>query len=383
MTSTHFLVFGDSHAVIWEGRDVLRRAKHARFPTVKSFHLGEALAFNLLDESGRGLGKWGEQVFAKLDEFLETETPVSGVMLCFGEIDVRTQVVSRALARRSGIEQEVSVVASRLIAFARMLFETFRIPVLIWEPVPSSSTATFDRTYPATGTETERNYATACFKDFLRAAAKEDESAGRPIYTFGAFDRLTNFYETRAEFFADGCHLNLNGLRVALEELDALCKTHGLGFTAHFTASPNLLSAPHVRNVAAEAKVELSSVKHGPPSLARSKDAGFCFHTLREAQPYALIDLGSAAFVETLILYNRFDAAFECAKTISVYVGNTLNGLRKIYQHGESWGEDGAPLVVEVPENTGPVRHFMLRLTDENSLHLGEVRIMARTFHKD
>ena len=380
MKNEILLVCDDSHAVIWEGSHVLNRAPYSRFETVKVSHLGAALAYNLLNETADGPGKWGDQVISVVENALQNGNAPSCIMLCFGEIDVRTQIVKRALTNSSSIEHEVAGVADRLIKFAHMLFEKFRIPVLLWEPVPSSNS--FDSDYPAVGTEIERNYATYCFKTLLRAASDKALLSGNQIYSFGVFDRTTNFFETRTEFFEDGCHLNLNGLAVAIDELEALSKKHNVDFHKHFAATPNLLPAPRARNIASQVKLTVSSEEYGPSTLKKKAGAGFCFHTRKEPQPYVLIDIGYAVFIESLVLRNRVDAGFERAKSLSVSAGNDPGKLVKLYERNEVWGADGAPLVLDLAHRHLIARYILLRLNDEEYFHLGEVQIMARTFHR-
>ena len=50
------LVFGDSHSVIWSGSDILGKKRNL-FKGVDVHHLGPALAYNLLDDTGTIPGK--------------------------------------------------------------------------------------------------------------------------------------------------------------------------------------------------------------------------------------------------------------------------------------------------------------------------------------
>ena len=58
MKTKKILVFGDSHSLIWSGTDALGKKRNL-FENVNVYHLGLALAYNLLDDSGSKPGKWG------------------------------------------------------------------------------------------------------------------------------------------------------------------------------------------------------------------------------------------------------------------------------------------------------------------------------------
>src|SRR5680860_980256 len=83
---------GDSHANFFSGNDRMQPAwpKKAmnRIPFIKSYRLGPVLAFNLCKLGSTTMGR--ENIFALL---FGTIPPGSMVMLCFGEIDCRTQLV--------------------------------------------------------------------------------------------------------------------------------------------------------------------------------------------------------------------------------------------------------------------------------------------------
>jgi hypothetical protein len=379
-----FLVFGDSHAVIWEGSNVLQRLPHSRFEHVQVSHLGPALAFNLMDKAGDGLGKWGEQIFELLSHPDLADKRVSGVMLCFGEIDIRTQVVGRAMSDDTSIEQAVAQVFGRVLAFAARLHAHISCPVLLWEPVPTSSTRTFvfNPNFPSVGSEVERNYATACASAHLRAGSQTLREQGQAVYAFGAFEQYTHFLETREEFFEDGCHLNLKGLGVALACLTALCQAHQLDVHRFFTPVSNVLSRTSVRDIARYVKVTLSSEYARPSRLLRLKDRDYCFHTEKQEEPFAMIDIGYATKLEQLIIYNRFDAHQDRARTLQVLVGDNLTSVRKVFESKHVWGEDGEPLAIGFKSSAAPVRFIMLRLMEDEFFHLGQVHIMVRSFQR-
>lgn len=379
-----FLVFGDSHSVIWEGSNVLQRLPNSRFEQVRVFHLGPALAFNLMDKSGQALGKWGEQIMDLLSQPDVADLHISGVMLCFGEIDLRTQVVGRAMADDTSIEQAVAQVFDRVLSFASILQARVQCPVLIWEPVPTSSTRTFvfNPNFPSVGSEVERNYATGAASAHLRAGSQALREQGQPVYAFGAFEHYTHFLETREEFFEDGCHLNLKGLGVAIQSLQRLCDEHQIDLHRFFTPVSNVLSKTTVRDIARYVKVTPSTEYARPSRLLRLRDRDYCFHTDKEVEPYVMIDIGYATKLEQLIIYNRFEAHQDRAATLQVLVGDNLTTMRKVFESKEAWGLDGEPLAIGFKATAAPVRFIMLRLMEETYFHLGQVHIMVRSFQR-
>jgi hypothetical protein len=319
------LVFGDSHSVIWEGSDVSKRSLRSQFPNVEVFHLGPALAYNLISESGDGLGKWGLQTIDTVNQIIKDESHnVAAIMLAFGEIDIRTQVVKRAFSSRQPIDSAVEQVISRLHSFATILFSMCRIKVLIWEPVATSGTKHFSYNprFPAVGTEVERNYATRVFAIKSREYSAASRKRGIEVFSFGVADQLMSFYETRPEYFEDGCHLNLRGLGLAVEGLKQLCLSEESLPPLYEIFNNACLISPEIRirNVAPGAKLTLSS-RFATPNVLHRTNRGWCFHTNKEVNPYALIDIGYASLVREVKLFNRFDSCKERCSPLEIFVG--------------------------------------------------------------
>ena len=114
------LIFGDSHSVIW--------GKSPFASNIEVFPLGPALAFNLIQEQpdtrskwfdlikikNGGLSKSGKQIFKILSKNQSLKD--CAVMLCFGEIDIRTQIVKRAIKNHTNIEYEANKISGQVIA---------------------------------------------------------------------------------------------------------------------------------------------------------------------------------------------------------------------------------------------------------------------------
>jgi hypothetical protein len=373
------IVFGDSHSVIWEGNNVLNRAMRSKFSNVEVFHLGPALAFNLINQENDGLGKWGIDIFSIMENKKSTAT---AIMLCFGEIDIRTQIIRRAADSQSSIRFAVNEVVVRLNSFAEKLFDISKVPILIWEPVATTGAKkfSFNPDFPAIGSEIERNYATVLFSKISRELCEKSRANGASVYSFGIANQLMNFYETREDFFEDGCHLNTSGLSLGIRSLEDTCFDNKLPpLHILFEDFKVIADVKNTRNIASLAKVTLSST-YASPSVLTKTHRGFCFHTQKDDKPFALIDLGYAALIRELVVFNRFDAFQERASTLEIFAGLDTNKLSRIFGNDNIWDEYEKLLTVEIPKKFGPIRFIYLRLNSSEFFHLGEVQIFEDSF---
>jgi hypothetical protein len=374
------LVFGDSHAVIWEGNNVLKRASQPKFSNIQVLHLGPALAFNLISLQNDGLGKWGNEIFSFMKK-METP-PATAIMLCFGEIDIRTQVVKRAADSQSTIQSAVFEIVGRLNCFAEKLFYLTKAPILLWEPVATSGNKYFsyDSDFPAIGSEIERNFATIMFSNISREFCEKSRSKGMLIYSFGIAQHIMNFYETKPEFFEDGCHLNTSGLSIGIKSLKELCINNTLpSLHTLFENFKATNDRTNIRNIASLAKVTLSSTYSSPSVLTRT-NLGWCFHTNKEDNPSALIDIGYAALIRSLVIFNRFDSYQERASTLQISAGLATDKLIEVFGKEKTWSEYKKPLTIEFPKNFGAIRFIFLKLNISEFFHLGEIQIFEDSF---
>lgn len=366
------LVFGDSHSVIWGGCLLLKEAHRSKFPLVELHHLGPALAFNLVFDDC-SLGKWGKQIV----ETVERRARATGaLMLSFGEIDTRTQVVRRAHRDGISLDESAAAVADRLSLFARVLRDITDVPLFVWGPVATAaSTQGWNVEQPNVGSELERNLATLAFTNRLR------QSCGRldRVYLLSILDRLvTPTLATRSEFFEDGCHLNLKGLELAIGEFRRVAAANAPALPDYFDMSA----------LCAEADFDYQeifgrcSIAEASPLLAEDgARPGACrpwiFHTTEDHSPFALIDIGYGAFIESIRIFNRFDAFQERARTLTVSVGTDPDNLEVVHQQSGVFGTDGAPLTVTLG-GRDPIRFVRLHLRERSCLHLGKIEIFER-----
>lgn len=371
------LVIGDSHSVIWGGNDVLAGVgAPVRFTGVQVVHLGPALAFNLIDRSSQALGKWGLQVESYVNVHQVSAENTAAILLCFGEIDIRTQIVRRAAESGQNLQSVVKSVVDRLFAFVRWLHNHTKVPVLVWEPVPTSSSKdfSFNPAFPAVGSELERNVATQLFSLAAQEHAEQMCGSGARVYAFGAFDELTSGLETCPEFFRDGCHLNLLGLSIAVRKLRTLSQTYGLGLEDHFPPSVFTRDSPVLADISATAKIQVFPNAIPGRQASRLVDP---IYTGEGENPYVLFDLGFAALVRKIEIFNRRDGEHALNKNIRVMVGNTTQALVVIHAESGEWGADGVPITVPMGETSEPVRFIAIQLLSANTLVLAAVKIFA------
>jgi hypothetical protein len=377
------LVFGDSHSVIWEGNNVRNRASKSKFSGVRSIHLGSALAYNLLDSNGDEYGKWGLRIIEEIYAQKSINSKLVAIMLCFGGIDIRTQVIKRASQSNIKIKDIVRMIVERLHKFAEKLYDLNQIPVIIWEPIPtvSSKTVEFTTLFPIVGAEAERNYATEQFSMISREICKLSQLADKKIYSFGIADKLMSFHETHPEYYEDGCHLNLKGLKLGVENLNKCAEEWGISQLSNFFSEyQDIQNFATLRNIASITSLSLSSEFITPSSISRQKDRGYCFHTKNDVNPRIIIDVGYAAIIKSVVLFNRFDGYFDRCKSLSIMVGVDLKRLYVLHECSGIWGSDGSPLIVQLPNGIGPIKYIVLTLQEQTFFHLGEVQIFEHSY---
>jgi len=372
------LVFGDSHSVIWSGSDILGKKRNL-FKGVDVHHLGPALAYNLLDDTGTIPGKWGEQIIQIISNSLKSD--ISYIILCFGEIDIRTQAIKRAVSADSTILKSAQEIATRITKFACLLEQQFNIPILIWEPVPSSSDLnfSFNPQFPAVGSEIERNVATYEVALKLRSETRRLQKQYKAVYSFGAYEKLTDFHETKIEYFSDGCHLNLAGLKVALTELSALDDKYKLNVSSFFQTEVFSHKTPKIYEVSRSVQLSLSSKFTDMNSLQKT-GRGFCFHTNLEEKPWALVDLGYSMLIESIEISNRIDSEQERASSLIISIGNDPNNMKSIYNFSNQSLLSSDPNFFRLRLSSQPIRYLAFSLNEKNFLHLGWVKIYANKF---
>ncbi|MEI7900373.1 MAG: discoidin domain-containing protein [bacterium] len=108
------------------------------------------------------------------------------------------------------------------------------------------------------------------------------------------------------------------------------------------------------------------------------KNGKWGFHTGTDNTPWWQVDLGKAAALDRVVLYNRCDFAPERTARIRVLVSDDGKTFRQVYQHNGTVFQgqpDSKPLVVSLSGATA--RHLRLQLPDPGYLYLDEVEVYA------
>jgi hypothetical protein len=340
------LVIGDSHAVIWGGRLIVRESEsRSLFPNLSIRYLGAPLAYNLVVETktGFGPGKWGAEVLKQV-----RQTPgTTAICLSFGEIDLRTRAVKVAMDTGIPLAASVAQIADRLIVFCRLLKDEFAHPIFVAAPVPTMHGGSWDSIYPAYGSERERNAATRMFVDYLSAKSGELRS----FHVVSVFDQLVDStLRARTEFFADTIHLNTKGLDLLIAEFRRIVRERDLPLI-DFWDPASLLSESSLREISKE--------------IALNLDA--------QGQTNAIqLDLGYGTFPRRLKLEFKFD---QPRLSFTLSGGVSKQRLAPIGTY-----ETAAPRIeIEFPESYS-CRFLQITVEASVKVSLEDIKLVVRSF---
>lgn len=169
-------------------------------PYFKTFHLGPALAYNLPSENSTTNA-------LKKTQFLIDKnyiSPKNPIMLCFGEIDCRTQVIKQIQKGNCSVEEVVNKIIDNYFIYIDFLIQK-GFKVILWGPIASQKDEWHNPVeLPRVGSEVERNKATEVFNNLLK-----DKCKSHNIYFCSIFnDLIDENYKTKAEYIIDECHLS-------------------------------------------------------------------------------------------------------------------------------------------------------------------------------
>lgn len=340
------LVIGDSHAVIWGGRLIVRESdSRSLFPHISIRYLGAPLAYNLVAEAGSGFvpGKWGIEVLKHVRE----TSGATALCLSFGEIDVRTRAVKVAMETGRPLQESVAQIAGRLVAFCDLLAKETAHPIFIAAPVPTTHGDSWDSNYPAYGSERERNAATRMFVDYIAAKSREAGS----FHVVSVFDQLVDStLRARTEFFADKIHLNTKGLDLLIAEFRRIVRERSLPLIDFWDAA-GLLSDASSREISREIALNVEA----------------------QGQTNAIqLDLGYGTFPRRLRLDLKFDRPL-LSFTLS-------GGLSKQHLAPIGTYETATPRVeIEFPESYS-CRFLQIAVESSIQVSLDDIKLEVRSF---
>lgn len=208
---------GDSHVSFFAGEDVIQpgwpERSTDRLPWFRTFHIGPALAYSLARPNTQTRGR--EKVF----EILDQAVPAGArVLLCFGEIDCRAQVLKQAARHNLPLE---SIVANCLDAYFQVVGEVLArgFEVVVYNAVPSRLRTPRkirpDDDFGAVGSWQERNAAIRCFN---AGARQRSQACG--VHFLETYPGLVNAKgRTVNWFYFDSIHVSQRALPLTLQAL--------------------------------------------------------------------------------------------------------------------------------------------------------------------
>lgn len=182
LSVTRLVAFGDSHVKIFEGCN-----------GIEVNHVGASTAYNLVEENSSTGGR--RQVLSRV---CRMNPMTEAVLLCFGEVDVRSNVIKYCYQKRLSIEGCVDEVVDRYMSFASEIASR-GFKVLVYGGYGAGG----DRN--SVGSDRERNYAAKCLNSSLSVKCVE-----HGFVYFSLHDALLDeeCLETDSSFLLDGFHLH-------------------------------------------------------------------------------------------------------------------------------------------------------------------------------
>ena len=179
------VAFGDSHVLLFE-----------ECTEIEVNHVGASTAYNLLKNDSSTGGR--QQV---LNRVKRMDPKREAILLCFGEVDLRANLLRHCYKNNLSIEDCVFDLISRYLDFAAEITEK-GFQVLVYGGYGAGS----DRN--AVGSEAERNYAASCFHKGLVEECKKKGIVYFSLHNY-FFDSTSLRVDSR--FLVDGFHLYSKG----------------------------------------------------------------------------------------------------------------------------------------------------------------------------
>ncbi len=214
--ATKLCVVGDRQSSFFGGTDSPNRPS----PTGTSRGIDVLGIFQTYDfgptfAADLGQPRTPSQARERLLQFFESEeiSPGREVILCFGELDCRVNLVKQAKETDSPLQD----VAERCVATYFLFVDELSsrgIRPIVWGPIPSQPDwGPFNYEFPRNGTLFERNVATKLFNE-----ACEFHCRQRDIPFVSLFPQLVNpDGTTKYQYLVNGCHLSQRAMPMALE----------------------------------------------------------------------------------------------------------------------------------------------------------------------
>ena len=211
------IVLGDSHVNFFSGNETLSFLPIGNgidiCPNITSnpftvLHLGPCLAYNCNKLNTSTL--FHEKVDFLCNNFIK---PNAYIICCLGEIDLRVHVFRQTEIQHKTYKEIVDDILAEYLFFLVSLKKQ-GYHVFCWGPIASQKEiCPIDPSFPRTGSETERNIATAYFTQQLSLQCQQHD-----IVFLSIFDQMiTDDFHTIEEYLsADHCHLSQHALTLAM-----------------------------------------------------------------------------------------------------------------------------------------------------------------------
>ena len=276
MSVSGIVAFGDSHVQLFEGCN-----------EIDVNHVGASTAYNLAEENSSTGGR--RQVLSRVDRM---DPMTEAVLLCFGEVDIRANVIKYCYQKSLSIEECVDGVVDRYMSFAsEVASRGFKILVY------GGYGAGCDRI--SVGSERERNYAAKCLNTSLLTKCEENGF----VY-FSLHDALLDeeCLETDSSFLLDGFHLHN-------DESTTRAQVQTLLFERAYKAAKGLFEK---RKTHASRYVVLGNVGVSRPLRAGSLESGsLSWMSEVDSLDSIVFDLGAVIRFEAINLELEADSEID------------------------------------------------------------------------
>jgi hypothetical protein len=374
-------VIGDSHATFWTGINAIQD-RQTTFAGVDIFHIGPATAHNLMADKENT----SRYIRSIESTFGQRQNVYGAAVLCFGEIDCRVHVIKSALDLGTSIKDAVDRTSHNYMKFVDWFSATYRIPIVLWGPGPSSGLDSnhLESEYPRTGTNIERNYATHLFNLNLEAEARKRSGIG-----YGSIFRtlIEHNGTTRSDAHFDNCHVDVRHMTDAVSTLKRALLDAGATDTLPALEQKWLISeTPSLWNLAARIMPAYTGrVTDGRVAPFRDSPSGQIQFKIESGPgPLLTLDLRAAFSLSSIKIFGSLSGidinsphpglAIEC--------GNTPQTLAPIFsaRRDSVLSSLADPLTVARSSQDAPARFVRVRLSDPGSLAIDTIQVQGKLF---
>ena len=196
---------GDSHASFFSGFDRMipewpQKGKNF-LGNIAAYRIGAILAYSLQKKRHKG-----RKLLFNITKTLNPENDI--VMLCFGEIDCRTQIVKQARSKNMSIEQTVEFTVKKYFSVI-MEIKDLGFKTWAWNVILPQMQHIDSEECPSVGTYNERKESTQLFNEKLRCLC-----ARNGVKFVYIADKISN------EHYMDGIHLSQKAMPIMIRKLE-------------------------------------------------------------------------------------------------------------------------------------------------------------------